>query len=46
MQWLHSGCLSLHLILRLLQLKHPRRDLVCPFRGIGLRDCDGLLSGL
>lgn len=36
-QWLHSGCLSLHLILRRLQLKHPRRDLVWPFLGIGFR---------
>lgn len=44
MQWLHSGCLSLHLILRLLQLKQPRRDLVCPFLGIGLRGPGGVLS--
>jgi hypothetical protein len=35
MQWLHSGCRSLHLILLLLQLKQPRRDFVCPFLGIG-----------
>jgi hypothetical protein len=37
MQWLHSGCCSLHLILLLLQLKQPRRDFVCPFLGIGFR---------
>ena len=44
MQWLHSGCLSLHLILLLLQLKHPRLDFVCPFLGIGLRGSGGALS--
>jgi hypothetical protein len=43
-QWPHSGCHSLHLILRRLQLKQPRRDLVCPFRGMGLRGCGGALS--
>lgn len=39
------GCLSLHLILRLLQLKHPRRDFVCPFLGMGLRGKGVVLSG-
>jgi hypothetical protein len=38
------GCLSLHLILRLLQLKHPRRDFVCPFLGTGFLGSDGALS--
>jgi hypothetical protein len=39
------GCFSLHLILRLLQLKHPRRDFVWPFLGIGLLGSNGALSG-
>lgn len=44
MQWLQSGCFSLHLILRRLQLKQPRRDFVCPFLGIGFRGSGGALS--
>jgi hypothetical protein len=33
----HSGSVSGHLTFLRLQLKQPRRDLVWPFRGIGLR---------
>ena len=32
----------MHLILRLLQLKQPLLDFVCPFRGIGLRGAAGV----
>jgi hypothetical protein len=33
----HSGNVSWHLTFRRLQLRQPRRDLVCPFLGMGLR---------
>jgi hypothetical protein len=36
-QWAHSGSVSWHLTFRRLQLRQPRRDLVWPFRGTGLR---------
>lgn len=34
----------MHLILRLLQLKQPLLDFVCPFRGIGLRGAAGVVD--
>jgi len=54
-QWAHSGRVSWHLTFLRLQLKQPRRDLVWPLRGMGLRrmlmvssvpDADGVADGV
>lgn len=37
LQFMQVGMFSWHFTFLLLQLKHPRRDLVWPFRGMGLR---------